>query len=177
MIRSPLPAMRRFWAEEAGNAVVPYALWLPLFVAIIVSTVEIGTVTVRHTQLERALDQTVREVKIGVTAPSHDALKTAICEKTTVLQNCTGTLHLEMVPLDMRSFVEPPATADCVDTSADATPQRSFSHGGSGQMMFLRACYKFKPATAAATLNASLPKDDQGYTAIVSTSAFVYEPS
>lgn len=177
MTRLPFSAIRRFWAEEAGNAVVPYALWLPLFVAIIVSAVEIGSITVRHTQLERALDQTVREVKIGVTTPSHDALKTAICGKTTVLPNCIGTLHLEMIPLDMRNYSAPPATADCVDVSQDATPQRSFTHGTSGQMMFLRACYKFRPATAAATLNASLPKDDQGYTAIVSTSAFVYEPS
>ncbi|WP_323770434.1 pilus assembly protein [Antarctobacter sp.] len=177
MTRAFLSPLRRFWAEEAGNAVVPYALWLPLFIAMIVSTVEVGTITVRHTQLERALDQTVREVKIGVTAPTHDALKAAICEKTTVLQNCTGTLHLEMIPLDMRNYADPPATADCVDVSQEATPQRNFSHGGGGQLMFLRACYKFRPATPAATLNASLPKDALGYTAIVSTSAFVYEPS
>ncbi|ASP20878.1 pilus biosynthesis protein TadE [Antarctobacter heliothermus] len=177
MTRAFLSPLRRFWADEAGNAIVPYALWLPLFVGLIVSTVEIGTITVRHTQLERALDQTVREVKIGVTAPTHDALKAAICDKTTVLQNCTSMLHLEMVPLNMRNYAEPPATADCVDVSQEATPQRAFSHGGGGQLMFLRACFKFRPATPAATLNASLPKDDEGYTAIVSTSAFVYEPS
>ena len=177
MTRASFPALRRFWSDEAGNAVVPYALWVPLFVAIIVSAVEIGMITVRHTQLERALDQSVRELKIGVTAPSHDALKTAICAKTTVLPGCNETLHLEMVPLDMRNYVDPPASADCADISQEATPQRNFSHGTGGQMMFLRACYKFRPLTPASTLNASLPKDTEGYTAIVSTSAFVYEPS
>lgn len=177
MIRSSLKALRRFCAEEDGNAVAAYALWVPAFVAIIVSTIELGTVTVRSVQLERALDQAVREVKIGVTAPSHDALKATICGKTTVLPGCMETLHLEMIPLDMRNYVEPPQSADCVDVSQEATPQRSFRHGTGGQLMFLRACYKFKPLTPAGTLNASLAKDAEGYTAIVSTSAFVFEPS
>ncbi|MGP6087476.1 TadE/TadG family type IV pilus assembly protein [Antarctobacter jejuensis] len=177
MTRSPLSALRNFWRNEDGNAVVPYALWLPLFVAIIVSSVEIGTVTVRHAQLERALDQTVREVKIGVGSHSHDALKTAICAKTTVLPGCASTLHLEMIPVNMRSYTTPPAKADCTDVSQEATPQRAFTNGAGGQLMILRACYKFRPLTAASTFNASLPKDDDGYTAIVSTSAFVYEPS
>ncbi|MBV7396311.1 TadE/TadG family type IV pilus assembly protein [Mameliella sediminis] len=177
MTRSPLSALRRFWSEEDGNAIAPYALWVPLFVAIIVSTVEIGTITVRHTQLERALDQTVREVKIGVSPHTHDALKTAICAKTTVLPDCNANLQLEMIPLNMRSYVEPAAKADCVDIGQEATPQRSFRNGVGGQLMILRACYKFRPLTPASTLNASLPKDENGYTAIVSTSAFVYEPS
>jgi hypothetical protein len=177
MTCSPLSALRRFCASEDGNAVAAFALWLPLFVGIIVSSVELGTITIRHTQLERALDQSVRDLKIGVTAPTHDALKARICARTTVLPGCMETLHLEMIPMDMHNIQEPQATADCVDVSQPATPQRSFSNGASGQLMFLRACYKFRPLTPAATLNASLPKDDQGYTAIVSTSAFVFEPS
>lgn len=177
MIRSPLSAIRRFIANEDGNGVVPYALWLPAFVAIIVSAVEIGTVTVRHTQLDRALDQTVREVKIGAGSYTHDALKTAICNKTTVLPNCAAMLQLEMIPLNMRSYTAPADKADCVDVAQEATPQRNFRNGTGGQLMILRACYKFRPATAVSTFNASLPKDAEGYTAIVSTSAFVYEPS
>ncbi len=177
MNRKRLSALRRFWRNEDGNAVVPYALWLPLFVAIIVSAVEIGTVTVRHAQLERALDQTVREVKIGVGSHSHDALKSAICAKTTVLPGCDQTLHLEMIPVNMRSYAAPASQADCADIGQEATPQRNFRNGSGGQLMILRACYKFRPLTAASTFNASLPKDEHGYTAIVSTSAFVYEPS
>jgi hypothetical protein len=177
MIRSSLSGLRRFCASEDGNAVAAFALWLPLFVAIIVSAVEVGTITVRHTQLERGLDQAVRDLKIGVTAPTHDALKARICARTTVLPGCTETLHLEMIPLDMRNLQAPPETADCADVSQTVTPQRGYTNGSSGQLMFLRACYKFRPLTPAATLNTRLAKDDQGYTAIVSTSAFVFEPS
>ncbi len=157
--------------------VVPFALWMPVFILLIVSSIELGTLTIRHTQLERALDQTVREVKIGSGAATHDELKTAICEKTNMLAGCMQTLHLEMIVLDMRGYSAPPASADCVDISEDVTPQRSFEHGDGGQMMLLRACYKFQPVTPIGSLNASLPKDSNGYSALVSTSAFVHEPS
>lgn len=177
MIPSLLRTLRRFWAGEDGNSTIPYVLWVPAFIIIIVSSIELGTVTIRSVQLERALDQAVREVKIGVGAPSHDALKAAICAKTSVLAGCKQTLQLEMIPLDMRNYSAPPSKADCVDVSQEATPQRTYRNGSGGQLMILRACYKFKPLTGAATLNASLRKDAQGYTAIVSTSAFVYEPS
>src|SRR6056297_1334239 len=177
MTRPLMLALRRFCASENGNAVAAFALWVPMIVAIIVVAVELGAITVRHTQLERALDQSVRDLKIGVTQPTHDALKASICARTTVLGGCTETLQLEMIPIDMRNFVEPAANADCADVSQEATPQRMFRHGSGGQLMYLRACYKFRAVTPAATLNASLPKDDQGFTAIVSTSAFVFEPS
>ena len=43
-------------------------------------------------------------------------------------------------------------------------------------MMFLRACYKYTPITPAGTLSSNLPKDAEGYTALVATTAFVHEP-
>jgi hypothetical protein len=169
--------LRRFLTGENGSMVVPFALWLPVFIMVIVSSIELGTLTVRHTQLERALDQTVREVKIGSGAATHDEMKAAICARTTTLPGCTEMLHLEMVVLDMRDWSQPPASADCVDISEDVTPQRMFQNGQGGQMMLLRACYKFRPATPIGSFNASLRDDGQGYSAIVSTSAFVHEPS
>jgi len=177
MFRSLLPNLRSFRESEDGSMVVPFALWMPVFILLIVSSIELGTLTIRHTQLERALDQTVRDVKIGSGAATHDELKQAICEKTSVLPGCMTTLHLEMIVLDMRNWSTPPAQADCVDISEEVTPQRNFEHGEGGQMMLLRACYKFQPVTPIGSLNASLRTDGNGYSALISTSAFVHEPS
>ena len=177
MTRNILPLLKRFRTSEDGSVVAPVALWMPVFLMLIISSIELGTVTIRHTVLERALDQTVREVKLGIGPTSHDQMKESICNKVSVLPGCMETLHLEMIPLDMRNWSEPPATADCRDVSQPVTPQRAFTNGRGGQMMYLRACYKFKPVTPIGSLNASLPKDNQGYTGLVSTSAFVHEPS
>lgn len=169
--------LRRFRDSEEGSMVVPFALWTPVFLGLILSSIELGTVTIRHTALERAMDETVRDLRLGTGAANdHAALKASICDRAAVLPGCEDTLHLEMLRLDMRAWETPPLVADCVDVSETVNPQRNFSFGSSNEMMMLRACYKYKPITPAGTLSSSLPTDDDGYTALVATTAFVHEP-
>ena len=170
-------ALRHFRDSEAGSAVVPFALWTPLMVGIALSTVEMGALTIRQTQLEQALDQTIREVKLGTgQVYTHEELKQKICDRADVLANCMDTLQLEMVGLNMRDWVEPPDTVDCVDTAEDITPQRNFEFGKEHETMMLRACYLYRPVSPTSYLAGSLEKDAQGYTALVATGAFVNEP-
>ncbi len=178
MTRTVKKFLKSFAKDETGSAVVPFALWTPVFLGLILSAIEMGTVTIRHTALERALDQTVREIRIGQgDLNSHAALKERICQAAAVLPSCTEMLHLEMIRLDMRNWSGPQNRADCVDTSEEVTPNRTFEHATENQTMFLRACFKYRPITPAGTLSSSLQKDDAGYTALISTSAFVTEPS
>lgn len=169
--------LRRFAASEDGTMAPSVALWMPIFLILIVSSIELGTLTIRHTMLERAVDQTMREVKIGIGPETHEQMKVAICEKARILPDCANMLQLEMIPMDMNAWVDPPALVDCRDASEPLQPQRQFQTGAGGQMMFLRACYKFKPIGPVGGYNASLRKDASGYAALVSTTAFVNEPS
>ncbi|MFW2543308.1 TadE/TadG family type IV pilus assembly protein [Primorskyibacter sp. 2E107] len=158
--------------------VVPFALWTPVFLGLILSSIELGTVTIRQTALERALDDAVRDLRLDSTSvASHDDLKNKICQSAAVLPACTDMLRLEMVRLDMRNWQAPETVADCVDVSEPVNPVRSYYKGGEQEMMLLRACYKYQPITPAGTLSSSLAKDEAGYTAIVSSTAFVNEPS
>lgn len=178
MTRFIMKTLRRFRDSEDGSSVVPFALWTPVFLALVLSSIELGVVTLRHTTLERALDQTVRDVRLGTgTNYTHESLKQSICEKAPVLPDCMNMLQLEMVKLNMRQWSAPPASADCVDTAQAVNPLRSFEYGRDNEMMMLRACYKFKPISPSGGLAANLPADANGYTAVVSTSAFVQEPS
>lgn len=170
--------LNAFRKDESGTAVVSVALWTPVFLALILSAVELGTVTIRHTMLERGLDQAVRDVRLNQAGNvNHGQLKQLICDKAGVLPNCMDTLHLEMVQLDMFDWVEPPAGTDCTDVSEPVSPIRNFSVGTNQEMMLLKACYKYKPITPAGTISSSLAKDAMGFTALVATSAFVHEPS
>lgn len=178
MIRSFNKTLRRFRDTEEGSMVVPFALWLPLFVGLILSGIELGAVTIRHTALERALDETVRDVRLGTgTNYTHDSLKTEICNTAAILPDCANKLKLEMVKMNVRTWVEPNRTADCIDTAFPVNPVRSFTYGRDNELMLLRACYKYSPISPAGGLSSALRQDDQGFTAIVSTSAFVQEPS
>jgi hypothetical protein len=53
---------------------------------------------------------------------------------------------------------------------------RQFDPGQPNELMLLRACYKYKPITPVGSVGAAMPKDAEGYAAIVSFSAFVQEP-
>ena len=170
--------LRRFRDSEEGSMVVPLALWLPLFVGIIISGIELGAVTLRHTVLERALDETVRDVRLGTgTIYDHTSLKASICERAAILPACEDNLRLEMIKLNIRDWTAPPQTADCVDVSQPVAPLRTFEYGRDNELMLLRACFKFTPISPATSLGANVGTDSNGYTAIISTSAFVQEPS
>lgn len=178
MTRTLFKALRRFRDSEDGSTMlIPFALWTPVLVGVVLSTIELGTVTIRHQALERSLDQSTRDVRLGTgTIYDHASLKQSICEKTNALPGCMENLQLEMIKLDLRDWSDPPASADCVDTALPVTPQRAFEYGKDNEMMLLRACYKYTPISPAGHLSSALQTDAQGYTAIVSYSAFVQEP-
>lgn len=166
----------RFRRDEDGTMVVPFALWMTIFLSLIVSTIELGTMTVRQTVMERAVDTTMRDLKIGKLPGDLVTLKDAICDDAAILPSCRQNLYLEMIRLDMAEWQEPSDQASCVDTGTVAMPHRSFQQGPAHEVMLVRACFKYKPITPLGGFNASLPKDANGYTALVSSSAFVNEP-
>lgn len=178
MMRFELKKLRSFLRDDSGSVVLlPFAIWLPLFLAVIIAGLEIGALSLRHTQLERGLDATVREVRLGTGENlDHDTLKQMICDNTTVLASCTDMLRLEMIPLSLRDWSEPTQGADCVDTAEPVRPLRQFEAGDPNELMMLRACYKYKPIAPTGALAARMPKDAEGYAALVSFSAFVQEP-
>lgn len=178
MMRFEIKKIRHFLRDESGaTMLVPFALWAPLFIGIIIAGMEMGALSVRHTQLERGLDSAVREVRLGTGENlDHDTLKAMICSSAPILSDCENMLRLEMIPLSLRDWSEPAVIADCVESSQPVRPLRQFTPGDPNELMLLRACYKYKPIVPTGALASALPKDAEGYTALVSFSAFVQEP-
>lgn len=168
----------RFGREETGSMVVPFALWFPLFAAILFSAIEIGAVSLRHTVLEAALDDAVREIRLGTgTITSHDDVKDKICAQATILPDCATTLRLEMKTKDMRNFTPEIGDPDCIDVALPIQPVRSFQNGTSNQTMLMIACYRYKPVVSHLGLGVALKKDSSGNTTLFSSTAFVQEPT
>ncbi|WP_439121853.1 TadE/TadG family type IV pilus assembly protein [Marivita sp.] len=178
MMRINSPKFRSFLRDESGSVVtLPFVIWLPVFLAVIIAGLEIGALSLRHTQLERGLDLAVRDVRLGTGENlDHDTLKGMICDQTSALSDCNEMLRLEMIPLSLRDWEEPPRAADCYDSAEPVRPLRQFDPGQPNELMLLRACYKYKPITPAGVIAAAMPKDEDGNVAIVSFSAFVQEP-
>lgn len=169
--------LRRLRRDERGTASVEFVIVFPFFLGVLVSSVELSMITVRETMLERALDLTVREIRLETgTAPQHDEIKKAICERAPIIADCEDNLRLEMVQINPRSWADPEASFDCTDQSEDVQPVRNFVNGQENQLMLLRACAKFAPIFPGAGIGKELDKDGAGMAAITAVSAFVQEP-
>ncbi|UYV38637.1 pilus assembly protein [Rhodobacteraceae bacterium D3-12] len=171
------PFFKRLWDREDGTATVEFAIVFPFFISLFLSSVELGMITLRHTMLERGLDLAVRDIRLGTgTAPQHDDIKDEICEYAGLIPNCAASLRLEMVQVDLRTAVAMPDDVDCVDTSKEVEPVRSFVNGQENELMILRACVKYDPIFPTSGLGKQLKVDGAGQAALVAMSAFVQEP-
>lgn len=164
--------------DDKGTASIEFVIVFPFFLGLLLSSFELSLITMRETMLERALDLTVREIRLETgSAPQHDEIKTRVCARAPVIPDCEKNLRLEMVQVDPRNWVNPAEDFDCTDQSQDVQPVRSFVNGMDNDLMLLRACAKFSPTFPGAGLGNSLSKDAAGMAALVASSAFVQEPS
>ena len=167
----------RAFGREDGNMTVEFALWFPLFIGILFSSMELGILMLRHTMLERGLDIAVREVRINTgETPQHADLKQIVCDNAPLIGDCMNGLRLEMRTQNLRHWQELPQTADCIDRSEPVSPVRSYVPGQENELMVIRACSKFSPLFPTGGLAADLTLDGANEYALISTTAFVQEP-
>jgi TadE-like protein len=177
-LKSRLKQLRR---SEEGNATVEFVILFPLMLMILAFGVDLAFVNLRHAWLERAVDQTVRDIRLSTgTAPQHDEIKDLICARAGFIQNCEDNLRLEMIQLDPRNWTGIPADADCTDKNEEVSPVREFVYGQDNELMILRACARNDPIfpDVAVGLGKNLADDPDGERqySLVSITAFVQEP-
>ena len=82
--------INRFRRDEAGSVeTISFAIWMPMIIIVLLTTLEVGAYTARATMLERAVDLVARDIRLGTgTAPQHDALKTQICDRAVLVPSC-----------------------------------------------------------------------------------------
>lgn len=169
--------LRRFRRSEDGTATIEFALTFPAIMLVFMSSVELGMATFNHSMLERAVDMTVRDIRLGTgTAPQHDEMKNLICERAAFITECDKNLKLEMVQVDPRNWIGIDVEADCTDLSEEVAPVRNFDNGKENELMILRACAKINPVFPTTGIGKQIEKDGAGQYALISTSAFVQEP-
>ena len=174
-------ALRRFIRED-GIATLEFVVMLPVFLMIFMASFESGLLMTRFVMLERAVDLTVRELRLGIFVnPKHDVMKKVICDRTVFFQDCEDIMRLDLTPVAMNgggNWLLPAADAPCVDRDAVIKPLISdLNTGTSNEMMLVRACAVFDPIWPLTGIGLNLNKDASGGYSLVAASAFVNEPS
>lgn len=167
----------RFLGDRLGTAAIEFAMVMPLLAVLICSTLEAGWIMVQTIMLDRALDQTVRELRVGTFAnPTQQTMKARVCAKAVVLHNCEVAMALELFPISGQGTGYPTDNTRCVDRNSPIAPLLRFTNGGRSQIMFVRACFVVSPLTPGLGLGMALPKDATGAMRIIAKSGFVNEP-
>ncbi len=169
--------LRSFRRSEDGSSTIEFVMFLPFFLALFLATFELGMLLTRQVMLDRGVDMTVRQVRLGTIAPlTHDTLKEAICGNAEIIPACMRQIKLEMRRVDPRGWTDIPRVADCVDRFNPAEPVTSFDIGTSNELMVLRVCALFDPYFPTSGLASQVARQNGGAYALVSTTAFVIEP-
>lgn len=173
--------VRSFSRDERGSSTIPFILMFPMFVVIMMSSIEMGVLMLRQVMLERGLDMTVRDLRLATWTPTNSndpapELKARICNYAGIIPKCTSTLMVQLQPISKTTWQPLASAAMCVDRSKPVNVNPTPDFGSSNQMMMVRACVKFDPIFPTTGAGFHLPKDNTGAYTIVSSSAFVNEP-
>ncbi|MBB3997586.1 TadE/TadG family type IV pilus assembly protein [Aureimonas pseudogalii] len=170
-------ALRRLCGERRGSVALEFAIVAPIFLAIVFSTLEAGWMMTQATLLDRALDITVREVRIGgPDAPTTEPqIRKAVCDRAMVIPGCEAVATVEMRLVEKASDF-PTAAATCVDRGTTARPVTSFQSAARAKITFVRVCIVVDPITPLMGLALQLPKDAKGGYRLATSSAFLSEP-
>ena len=167
-----------FQRSRSGATALEFALIAPLLFSLVFSTFEAGWMMTKTMMLDRALNATIRQVRVGGPgAPTtQDLFKKKVCDEAMVLPDCVNAITVEMTEVKTASDF-PTANATCVDRGSKIKPVVVFNTGSRSSIMFVRVCIVTDPFTPLFGLGLQFAKDSKGGYSIVSSSAFMNEPS
>ncbi len=172
----------RFLRDDKGTASVEFVLVFPVFFGFFLMTYESGVLSARHVMLERGVDVTVREVRIGIiTNPTRDLLRQRICDVSLILQDCMNQLEIELIEKDPLAWTPVSTDVRCIDRGEVTQQVVTVDQSANNRLMFLRACIRVDPFLPSSWLGAAIIENNNdsaaaGSIALVAMSAFVVEP-
>lgn len=177
-LRSTLSLWLTRLRQESGSASVEFVILFPFFMIMFVSTFEVGLLMVRQVMLDRAVDMTVRSLRIGDWEdPTADAVKSAICDTAGILPGCEDNLRLNLNPISKETWEIDTDVTLCVDKTLEIQPAVKFKLGVQHEMMLVQVCALQEPIFPITGIGMRLRHVENQYYALMSQSAFVNEPS
>lgn len=184
MSKTPLHAacrrLRRLWRREDGTATIEFALFLPITLLIFMASMEAGFYMLRHVMLERGLDLTLRDFRLGRLASlDHDEIRDRVCERTPIIGNCQSELKVWMQPVNTFTWDLPLDPVYCGDRNDPLTNPLpgEVDQGGSNEIMLIRICVLESPMFPSTPFSMRLRADSQtGDYQLTTSTVVVNEP-
>lgn len=170
--------LRRFFRREEGGGAIELVILLPVMMSIFMASSEAGLYMTRQIIIERAVDLTMRDLRLGTFPnPTHDAIKTAICDNAKSVPHCIEGIRVELRPVSTTTWNLPTTAPTCIDRDEAVQPANTFSPGAENELMLVRVCVIQDAMFPGAGIGAGVARDSQGGYGIITIAAFVNEPS
>jgi hypothetical protein len=181
MIRRVVGAMltpvRRFLRGDHGGGAIELVLVLPIAMAVFMAAMESALYMTRSIMLERAVDMTVRDLRLGGYAnPDAELLKDEICRRTSVTPDCRRDIRIEMRAVSTTAWDFPATAIRCIDREEAIVPADDANPGAQNELMLIRVCVRQRAMFPGTGIGDGLTDGRTRYK-IVAVSAFVNEPS
>lgn len=164
--------------REDGTAAMEFVLVVPVIMMIFMASFESGLLMIRSIMLERAVDMTMGELRLGhYPAVTNKLLKTEICSRTVVFANCIDNMKIEMDRVSTTTWNFPATPNRCVNRRAEAEPVVSFTTPTDKDLMFVRVCVVLQAMFPSTGMALKLPMDADGGYGLITRTAFVVEPT
>ncbi len=171
----------RFIRSESATATMEFVIVFPIILILFIAVFETAMILTRQVMLERALDRTVRFLRITPNIVATDQQIAAnVCQNTLVIPNCDEILVLDLRPIDQINYDLPDEQELCVNRNTSVRPANTFDYGRSGaenQLMLIRACAVVDRILPISGFGLNLTRDDSGGLHMTSATVFVNEPN
>jgi Flp pilus assembly protein TadG len=178
LMRHMRSAIRAAIADEEGAVTVEFVVILPLVLSIFFLGIDAGIMNLRQVFLDRAVDTTVREVRLGLVS-EQASMSDLICQRTAMLPSCLSNIAVEMLPVSTSTFEGLSDPIRCIDREENVTPAVVFNPGAGGQaqeLMLLRVCVVSEPFLRVTGMLRGVDVNPEGDVVLISKSIFVNEP-
>lgn len=169
--------LRGFARGERGGGGIELVLVLPIAMAVFMAAMESALYMTRSIMLERAVDMTVRELRLGgYAAPNVELLKDEICARASIIPQCRPDIRIEMRAVSTTTWNFPNESIRCIDRDENIIIPDEAVPGQQNELMLIRVCIR-QDAMFPGTGVGDDISNTHGRYKIVAVSAFVNEPS
>ena len=178
-IRRQLARLRAGALVEAGAATLEFVILMPTMFFFIANAGEATTILARGALLDRTLDVTMRDLRLGnLEGVTFEQFRQAFCDNSIGIPDCMKAVAIELRPLSGSNIAAMTDNVQCRNRAADIAPALTPVQAGSAnQVMLVRVCASYEPMFPKYIgIGAALPKDENGDYRIVSLSSYVREP-
>ncbi|MBF9030213.1 pilus assembly protein [Rhodobacterales bacterium HKCCE3408] len=167
----------RFARATRATASMEFVIVFPIIMIMFIAVFESSMILIRQVMLERALDNTVRVLRLTNDATVTDEqIRDNICENTVVINNCNDILVVDLRIVDQVNYALPTADSLCVDRDGVVNPANQFVPGAENELMLIRVCAEVQRIIPLSGWGLNLTRDNNGSVHMTSASVFVNEP-